>query len=181
VKSPHKNFAALWPLILVVLATGCQSTPSPAVLELPPESLADRQMQTRRFDGVAEADLLAACAGVLQDLGFNLDDSEAALGVIVASKHRSAGEPVKATLAWLLDVFIDIEIEVDKEQRIRVSLVTRPVADVEQAFLVRVTFQRIVWNTENKITERQVLNDPELHQQFFENLSKSVFLEANSI
>jgi hypothetical protein len=71
--------------LIALLLCACQSTPAPAVLELPPESLADRQMQTRRFEGVAEADLLSACAAVLQDLGFNLDESEAELGLIVAS------------------------------------------------------------------------------------------------
>lgn len=175
---PPKTHLAI---LSIVLLAGCQSTPPAAVLALPPESLADRQMQTRRFDGIGEAELLAACAGVLQDLGFNLDESESPLGIIVASKQRSAGEPVKARLYWLLDLLTDVELETDKEQRIRASLVTRPVADTDLSFYVRVTFQRIVWNTENEITKQQVLNDLELHQQFFESLSKSVFLEANSI
>jgi hypothetical protein len=178
---PRKSHAALWPVVLALALSACQTTPPPAVLALPPESLADRQMQTRRFDGITEADLLAACAGVLQDLGFNLDESEAPLGVIVASKQRSAREPTKAKLYWLLDLLVDIELETDKEQRIRASLVTRPVDNVEQAYFVRVTFQRIVWNTENEVTKQQVLNEPELHQQFFDNLSKSIFLEAHSI
>ena len=169
------------PLIALLMLAACQSTPQHTALELPPESLADRQMQTRRFDGIDEADLLAACAGVLQDLGFNLDESEVPLGVLVASKHRPAGQPAKATIAWFLDFLTDIELEFDKDQRIRASIVTRPAADRQRSYLVRVTFQRIVWNTENEISRREVLNEPELHQTFFDNLSKSVFLEAHSI
>jgi hypothetical protein len=169
------------PFVALLMLAACGGHPTESVLELPPESLADRQSQTRRFDGIAEADLLMACAGVLQDLGFNLDESEAPLGVLVASKQRDAGAPTKARLAWLLDLFTDIELELDRDQRIRASLVTRPVPDVEQSYFVRVTFQRIVWNTENEVSKREVLNEPELHQLFFDRLSKSVFLEAHSI
>ena len=168
-------------LTLGPLFAACQTTPAEEALELPPQSLQDRQMQTRRFDGIAEADLLAACAAVLQDLGFNLDESEASLGVLVASKQRSAYDAAKGTMAKLLDWIVDIEIEVDKEQQIRASLVSSPVSGRPQSYQVRVTFQRIVWNTNNEITKRQPLNEAELHQRFFDRLSKSVFLEAHSI
>lgn len=173
---------ALLAIIAILVALGgCATSVPEEALRLPPQSLADRQIQTRRFDGVSEAELLAACAGVLQDLGFNLDEAESTLGLLVASKQRSAHEPTRATIAKLLDIFVDIEIEVDKEQQIRASLVTQPVAGATDSYFVRVTFQRIVWNTENDISKRQVLNDPELHQRFFDKLSKSVFLEAHSI
>ncbi len=168
-------------LTLGPLFVACQTTPAEEALELSPQSLQDRQMQTRRFDGIAEADLLAACAAVLQDLGFNLDESEASLGVLVASKQRSAYDAAKGTMAKLLDWIVDIEIEVDKEQQIRASLVSSPVSGRPQSYRVRVTFQRIVWNTNNEITKRQPLNEAELHQRFFDRLSKSVFLEAHSI
>lgn len=168
-------------LLLLVFLAGCQSSVPQSALQLPPQSLEDRQIQTRRFDGISEAELLAACAGVLQDLGFNLDESEADLGLLVASKERPAHHAGQRTVAKLLDLLVDIEIEVDDEQRIRASLITTPASKEPDSWYVRVTFQRIVWNTENDISKREVLNDPELHQQFFEKLSKSVFLEAHSI
>jgi hypothetical protein len=180
-KMPQTILTFAVPFIALLMLGACQSTPQHTALELPPESLANRQMQTRRFDGIDETDLLAACAGVMQDLGFNLDESEAPLGVIVASKQRPAGQPAKATIAWFLDLLTDIELEFDRDQRIRASIVTRPAADKQRSYLVRVTFQRIVWNTKNEVSKREVLNEPELHQIFFENLSKSVFLEAHSI
>jgi len=168
-------------VLLLCLLPACQAGVPARALQLPPQSLQQRQMQTRRFDGIAEADLLSASAAVLQDLGFNLDESEASLGVLVASKQRSVHDPAWATMARLLDWIVDIELEIDKEQEIRASLVSRPADDSSQSFLVRVTFQRIVWNTQNDISKREALNEPELHQEFFEQLSKSVFLEAHSI
>lgn len=168
-------------LAVFAMLAGCATPVPERALNMPAQTLENRRLQTRRFDGIGEADLLAACAGVLQDLGFDLDESEADLGLLVASKQRSAHDRTQAILATLVDIFVDIEIEIDKEQRIRASLVTQPVPDAERSFLVRVTFQRIVWNTENEIAKREALTDPELYQRFFERLSKSVFLEAHSI
>src|SRR5512145_822375 len=77
----------LLPAIVVLAGTflaACATGIPEDALRLPPESLQDRQLQTRRFDGIQEADMLAACAGILQDLGFAIDESETELGVIVA-------------------------------------------------------------------------------------------------
>lgn len=168
-------------LLLLTVLSGCQTTPPGRALQLPPASLENRQLQTRRFANTTEDTLLAACAGVFQDLGFNLDESETELGVIVASKRKSAVNPATGRLMKLLNLFADIDIPVDRDQRIRVSLVSWPTPEVEGSFFVRVTFQRIVWNTNNEISRREALHDAEIYQQFFERLSKSVFLEAHAI
>jgi hypothetical protein len=65
----------------LVLVAGCEQTIPKDALQLSPESLAQRQAQTRRFDTADEAMLLSASAAVLQDLGFNLDESETKLVV----------------------------------------------------------------------------------------------------
>lgn len=62
--------------------------PDPVTLSESP--LADRQMQTRRFTTSDKITMLQACAGVLKDLGFTIDEHEVSLGVLVASKTRDA-------------------------------------------------------------------------------------------
>jgi hypothetical protein len=160
---------------------GCQTAPPERALQLPAASLEIRQQQTRRFEDIDEAQLLAASAGVLQDLGFSLDESEVDLGLIVASKRDAVVGSKVTDLIRLLELFTNTDFVVDKEQRLRASLVSWPVSGMEEQFYVRVTFQRIVWNTDNDITKQQSLNDPVLYQMFFERLSKSVFLEAHSL
>lgn len=171
------NIILLVNVSIFVLLTGCQTIPRDA-LKLSPESLKERQIQTRKYETTDEAKILAACAGLLQDMGFNLDESETELGVIVASKMRSAvsaGQQILAILAALGGS----HMPTDKEQKMRVSVVTRPID--ENHIAVRVTFQRIVWNTAGQITVREGLTDPKIYQEFFDKLSKSIFLEAHAI
>jgi len=151
-----------------------------------PDTLERRHLQTRRFDGIEEKKILAASAGVLQDLGFNIDESETKLGLIAASKNRSAVSGGQIAVAVLAAVLTGTVTPVDKTQKIRVSLVTRPAATatsmgVTSSWYVRVTFQRMVWNTDNQVTRIEAIDEPAIYQEFFEKLSKSAFLEAQQI
>lgn len=169
------------PLAAVAILTGCQQTIPKEALQLSLTSMEDRQLQTRRFETKDEAALLAASAGVLQDLGFSLDESETKVGLVVGSKNRDATEAGQIAGAVFMAVMFGVAMPVDKEQKIRVSLVTKPVSEGGDQHSVRVTFQRIVWNTQGQVSKTEMLKDAELYQQFFSKLSKSVFLEAHHI
>jgi hypothetical protein len=165
----------------IVLVAGCEQTIPKDALQLSPENLAQRQAQTRRFDTTDEALLLSASAAVLQDLGFNLDESETELGLIVASKDRDATEAGQIIGAVLIAVLTGVSVPVDQRQKIRASLVTRPFGESGDKTAVRVTFQRVVWNTSGNVSKSEAMTDPEIYQEFFSKLSKSVFLEAHEI
>ncbi len=164
-----------------VMLFGCAQKLPKEALQLTPESLKLRQLQTRRFDSKNEQALLAGGAGVLQDLGFTLDEAETELGVIVASKDRSAVEAGEVIGSIILMALTGVETSWDKKQKIRVSLVTRPAGTEDESTLVRVTFQRIVWDTEGKISKTEPLDEPEFYQEFFARLSKAVFLDAHEL
>jgi hypothetical protein len=181
----HVARTAMLAIALTAGLSGCETMPRNALM-LEPESLANRQLQTRRFEGLSEKDALAAGAAVLQDMGFSITESETSLGVVVGNKDRSAvsaGQQVGAVLVALLG---GGAMATDKNQKITASLVTRPLSDdrgetASNAFLVRVTFARIVWNTQNQVTRAEQLNDVELYDGFFDKFSKSVFLEGHKI
>ncbi len=168
-------------LVGTLSVTGCQTIPEDA-LALSPESLEQRSLQTRRYDNTSEPDLLIASAGVIQDLGFNIDESETELGVIVGSKDRDATEAGQIAGAILVAALTGTAVPIDKNQKLRVSLVVKPAeSGIKGSYLVRVTFQRIVWNTQNQVSKIEALDDPEYYQGFFDRLSKAVFLEAHKI
>ncbi len=163
-------------------------TPNPSLLLS--GSVQQRQIETRRYDGISETDLLTASTNVLQDLGFIIENSETELGVITASKKRDItdkGEIARSVFmtAWLLLMWFPMIFPVKKDQTFRVSLVVRPVFDsndktIDDSHLVRITFQSIVRDTFDKtILVKPV--DFGTYQGFFEKLSKSVFLEAQEI
>lgn len=164
----------------LLMLSGCTKSIPPEALALSPESLQFRQLQTRRFDTLDEAQLLSASAAVLQDLGFSIDDSEPAVGLIVGSKDRDATNAGQVAGAIVMAVLLGVNTPIDKNQKIRVSLVTRPL-DQAEATNVRVTFQRTVWNNQGQITTIESLGDPQIYQEFFDKLAQSVFLEAHVI
>ena len=175
-KARH-GLAVSW---LTLILGGCVTIP-PGALMLTPESLQQRQMQTRRFETNNEAQILSACAALLQDLGFSIQESETDLGVLLGTKNRSAvdaGQQVAAIAVALLGGGV---MATDKEQLMRASVVTRPIGESQNSIAVRVTFQRVVWNTNNQITKQELIHDESIYVEFFQKLSKSVFLEAHEI
>jgi hypothetical protein len=165
-------------VVLLALSSCVETVPKEA-LELSQESLQQRQAQTRRFETNDEKKLLVAGAQVLQDLGFNLEESATDLGVVVASKDRDAVEAGQVALAVFVALAGGGAMPIDEHQKIRVSLITRSTTNNETA--ARVTFQRVVWNTQGKVSKTEPLDDPKLYQEFFDKLSQSVFLTANEI
>ena len=159
----------------------------PDCLKLSPDSLEKRKLQSRQYETTDEKKIISASAGVLQDLGFTLDDSETKLGFVMGSKDRNAvdaGQVTLATTAVVLAAFAGTYSNayefIDKEQKIRASIIVQPSQD-NQKTMVRATFQRLVWNMGGNLSRVETLKEPELYQGFFEKLSKSVFLEEQKI
>lgn len=168
----------------ITLLAGCVTLP-PNAFVVTQEQLARRQIETRRYDGIKEEKLLIASSNVIQDLGYNLDNSETKLGLISASKQRDASEAGEVAAAIIIALLGGGATPISKDQTIRVSLVVRPVQATTDTIpvdshFVRVTFQRIVRRTDNSMFA-ETLNDKTLYEGFFEKLSKSVFLEAQNI
>lgn len=208
------------PLALTALMTGCAGVVPPDAFTVSEELLGMRQLQSRRFNGITEKDALIASSNVLQDMGYNLENSEVSLGVLTANKQRdatNAGEIVGAVVFALL---FGVAAPVSKIQSIRVSLVIQPAGSesaiaqtyagatgttpIEAAgkalgrlpatqqqpvldaalkpgnYVVRLTFQRVVTRTDNSVYV-ETIKDPDIYQEFFEKLSKSVFIEAQQV
>jgi hypothetical protein len=166
-------------LIGISFLVGCGSGKIPkSALAMHPQTIENRQLQTRGFQTSDENAIMAASAALLQDLGYSLDESETGLGLISASKKRDASDKKQVAGAIFMALMFGVSSRIDDVQKIRVCVVTRPVRDVIN---VRVTFQRVVWDNYGHISKLEQIEDIEIYQEFFEKLSKSVFLEANQI
>ncbi len=158
---------------------GCASSNrSNQALLMTEPTLEVRSRTTRRFDTQDEKAILSASAALLQDLGFTIDSSDVKVGLIVASKDRSAVEAGQVAGKIVVAGLLRTNMPIDTRQKIRASIVTKPLGE---AIAVRVTFQRIVWNDHNQVSRLERVDDPKIYQEFFDKLSKSVFLDAHEI
>ena len=177
--SLHKSLAICVPAFLGLCLISCQPRIPKDALALSPDSLQDRQMQTRILDTTDEKMLLTASAQLLQDLGYTIDYSEVPCALIVASRDRDVTDAGQVIGSILVAVLTGAATPVDRNQKVLASCVTRPLDDERVA--VRITFQHMVWNTNNQLTKCEQINDPEIYEEFFSKLSKSVFLTAHEI
>jgi hypothetical protein len=168
-------------LILCFFISGCQPAIPKEALAFSPQSLEMRQLQTRYFDTNDEQKLLVSSAGLLQDLGFNIDESETGLGFILGTKTRDATDAGQIAGALVMAALFWVYMSTDDHQIMRACIVTHPLGQTKEKIAVRVTFQRIVWNTQGQISKKEGIVTPEIYQEFFSKLSKAVFLEANLI
>ncbi len=152
-----------------------------------PELLAERTLQTRRFEGISEEKLLAASVSVLQDLGFTMTVSNVELGLATGVKDREAKAPDQKAAMIVLLILVavagaqpPVSPEMMKEERkIRVLLTTRPVPGVNEICEVRLTFHQFL--RQPFVQEAGSLRDPKLYEGFFELLSRAIFLEAHKL
>jgi len=178
---PIRGFVpALSPLVL--LALGCAGGVPKAALVLSQTPIEGRRLETRRFVGIEESKLVAGVAVVLRDLGYKVEENDAKLGLVVGSKKRSAKGGRQNDPPVMGSLLGSRANPAEKEQLVRASItVTQQADDRPDNQIVRITFQRIVWNVRNEVTAREGVVDPQVYFDFFEKLSKAVSLEAQAI
>ena len=187
-----------WLLFPIVggLLSGCVQMPKvETFFQLTPESAKHRALQTRMFDTSNEKELLSASAAVLQDLGFQIEESRPDVGMLRAAKERGAreyGQEIMQTLVFILGALGGKAtiIPVDVHQQISATLVTRRSETDASRYSVRILFHRSVWKGDGNTGDQHIppgqqslemINDGKIYQQFFAKLSKGVFLEAHKI
>ncbi len=181
---------------LAALLTGCVSAADPgSFFVLTPENAKHKALQTRMFETSNAKELLSASAAVLQDLGFEIEESSFDAGVLRAAKERGAreyGQEIGQAFVFLASIFLHslYIMPVDLHQQIAATLVIRPLEGSSARFDVRIVFYRTIWKGDGNAGNQYIppgearienIYDPTIYQQFFAKLSKSVFLEAHQI
>lgn len=180
--------------VAVPLALSACVSPNDVAMKVgaPPELEAEgkstvslRALQIRRFDTLDERGLLQAATQTLQGLGFTISESSLDAGVLVGTKQRDAvetGQVAGQVILTLLAAFGGTyhQATYDKEQTIVVTLVTTPIQNSRQ-IETRVSFDRRLTNNLGQLWRAELILDAPIYQEFFEKLSKSVFLEAHEL
>ncbi len=183
-------------VISVFFLVACTPRSSPqSFFQLTPVYLQHKALQTRRVETPEKNELFSASATVLQDLGFQLEESDLETGMLRAVKERSAreyGQEIGRFFLFLIGLFgqTTLIIPVDLHQQIAATLVMFPVNHEKTSFNVRIVFHRTLWKSDGNVGRQSIqpggqtmemINDPLIYQQFFSKLSKSVFLQIHEI
>jgi hypothetical protein len=185
------NIRLVLPAAAMAVLASCTSMPTDT-LRLSESALAMRSIQTRDFYDIDEVSILSASVGVLQDLGYAIDEVEKKLGVISASKRADATNEAQvagrvaldlASCVFTLLFACDNENykKTDDVQDFRLTVVVLPDSDIAATHAVRVTMQRIVWDRDGRISHQATIDDPDVYQSFFIKLDKSVNLEREGV
>ncbi len=151
------TLSPLLPALMACLALACTTAPAP-----PPEALAltltsdaERALQTRVLETDDEAAVQRACIAVLTRHGFAAEDQDHALGVIVAIKDATAGA---------------------ERTRLRASLATQPAGEFGGQIALRITFQRLAWNSRDRESKREAVREASEYAGFFNEVERELAL-----
>ena len=176
-------------LLVTVCAAGCgvTSTAKQSSLRLQESPLEVRSLQSRTFTAPSEIEILAATVGVLQDMEYNIDRIESPLGVVTASKVADADSSGEQMGLLMLDLACllmsgdcDAMSTASDRQLILLTLVVQPSLANTDKYVARVTLQRVVYDQMERIKLKEAIHEPEMYQQIFERLAKSIFLEMKT-
>ncbi|MBX1886784.1 hypothetical protein [Campylobacter peloridis] len=164
---------------------GCATTNVKEMMKVETSTAQERQLQIKKFHTADSNKILNSSIATLQDLGFNIDNINKDFGIVSASKIRDARETsTQAGIIFLAllspSAAIAASRQSDHIQEIKASVVVSSNKNNKTTF-VRLTMQRVIKNQEGAINEVETIKDKEIYQQFYEKLSKSVFLEANEL
>ncbi len=167
---------------LLFILSGCNQT-SIQMVKLKTTSLNERQLQTKSYDTTNESEILSSSVATLQDMGFNIDEINRDFGVITCSKTRDAREVGQQVGLFFLALFAGANVmdSADHTQNIRATVVVTPKEKLNKKTDVRLTVMRVLRNHKGMVTGVENIKDKSIYQQFFDKLSKSVFLEENKV
>lgn len=129
-------------LLSLVLLSGCVSQNS-HILDTGESQLQLRSIQTRVFDTNDRQTVTRNVVATLQDLNFVIDDADADLGTVSATKLS--------------------------RYQVKITVQVRPKSETQM--IVRA----------NARYNLEPIDDPQIYQDFFSALQKSLFLTANAI
>ena len=98
--------------------------------------------------------------------------------MLYGSKKRDAVEAGQVVGAVVIAALFGVSTPIETTQSIKVSVVATPTLD-GHGMIVRTSFQRLVWNSQNRVSRQLTITEPTIYRDFYNALSQSVFLQAH--
>ena len=163
-------------VICVCVIVGCSGIPRHAFM-LAPAGSADRQMQSRVFSTHNPIQLMKDCAIILENMGYQTDLVDVDIGLITATKHESKGG-FSSTMLSILSAGM---ASTDSDQVIKATFTAVPSNENGNAFVTRLTLQRLVFGSNGEATSVEQVADKDVYKIFYERLEASTFIEPDKI
>lgn len=175
------------PLYLLVLLSACSSFKVEEELKASDDLEALRPIQSRLFPTTNRAELTAAAAEALTEMGFTIVQQEPGLGFVSATQQVNAfdaGEVIEITAVILLAVLTHGNLPggggngkgIDDHEVFAANVVILPEEGKDE--LVRLTVQRSMYNIAGRITETENVEEKEVYADFFRRLQDKLRINA---
>jgi PBP1b-binding outer membrane lipoprotein LpoB len=166
----NRHFA--WSLLTIgLLISGC----APRVVEQPMTQLQVRDIQSREFNTCDTKLVMKSMMNVLQDEGFIIKNAVFELGLLNAEKNINVENKTKAFMAAMCN---GVNARWEKQQILEASANISEYGDKTR---VRMNFQAKTLDNFGCPQDVQTILDGQYYRDFFEKVSKGIFLQQASI
>ena len=160
--------------ILVVLSA-CGTRNIDVASTTKSSQLQTRQLQVKKFVGRGIQDTMNAVVQTLMDEGFAVNNSNAGLGFITASKSRRVVDPNMQYNLLLKMMFIG------DYPTVHVLKITALLKNVEAFTQVRLSLTEELLNKHGGIINSRMVNDRLIYQKLFSKIDKAIFLDKHRL
>jgi hypothetical protein len=157
-------------ILFALSLAGCATAPAPQQSQLE-----IREYQTRMFDTANQKQVMKALIGALQDDGFVISQANTDLGLLTAQKEinvRNAGTAFVATLLAGNDATYQNNATMEA---------TANVSAFGKQTRVRLNVAQKIMDNKGGVMDVQPISDPKFYQDFFETVSKSLFIQHEKL
>lgn len=157
-------------LLFAMSLAGCMSAPVPQQSQLE-----IREYQTRAFDTTDQKQVLKALIGALQDDGFVISQANTDLGLLTAQKEVNVRNEGAAALLTLLGG------NSATYQNNAIMEATANVSGFGKQTRVRLNVVQKIMDNKGGVMDVKPISDQKFYQDFFETVSKSLFIQGQKL
>lgn len=188
-------------VVILIFLSACSTsdTPPQNSMRLTSDRVARFSMQSRDFDITDRSELMRAVMNVVQDQHYVIREVNAGVGTLYADQTYDIGQPLSffgipithfhqkpwagGNLAIQLGPFElaggQNSLYVVKKNS-SVSVVLLPLENNKKGFQIHVSIEMRDFYNDGHVGEIWLVRDPKIYQNFFDALSKAIYLQAQS-